>query len=201
MPAMSRVVRVVLVLCVLAGSRPAWGQSTGTPAFLAPYRAARTTELGATLSDPGEGVAIEGFYRFGTQPHDFGFRAGILDTDGTTAGLFGVDYRVRVLTHAEDMPLDGALILGLGAALSDPASIGYIPIGLSLGRRIDLEESSVSFVPYFEPVLTPTFGDRDDVLFSVGLGVDIRLSRHLDLRVGGAIGDYDGISVSLAWLR
>ncbi len=198
---MGKFLFAAVLVCGLAGTRPAWGQSTGTPAFLAPYRAARTNELGATLSDPGEGVAVEGFYRFGRQPHDFGFRAGILDTDGTTAGLFGVDYRVRVLTHDEDMPLDGALVLGVGAALSDQASVGYIPIGLSLGRRIDLEESAVSFVPYFEPLLTPTFGDREDVLFSVGLGVDVRVSEHLDLRVGGALGDYDGISVSLAWLQ
>ena len=77
-----------------------------------------------------------------------------------------------------------------------------LPVGFSMGRRVDLEGSAVSFVPYFQPVATLVFGDADsDLLFSIGLGADIKLNSQLDLRVAGAMGDMDGVSVSVAWLR
>jgi hypothetical protein len=51
-------------------------------------------------------------------------------------------------------------------------------------------------------VITPNFGDGpDDVLFGLGLGVDIALSRTFDARVSGALGDYDGVGIGLAWHR
>lgn len=200
---------VALVLGgMLAGFGQAEAQTTGMPIFQAPYRAFQHHELGVALADPGAGVALLGFYSYGSGPHDIGLRAGFHSVNRAgalggdyTALLLGADFRTRVLTHTEDFPLDGALTVGLGASIANAVTVGYVPIGLSLGRRVDLEGSSTSFVPYVQPVLTPTFGDRSDLDFSVGLGVDIRFSPRLDLRVSGGIGDNDGVSVSLAWLR
>jgi hypothetical protein len=182
---------------------PAAAQETGTPVFQAPYRAFTRSELGVSFSDPGSGVALEGFYRMGSGANDFGFRAGFWDAEGgdNTAFLIGGDFRTRVVTHTEDFPLDGALTLGFGASISDASSVGFIPVGISLGRRIELEDSETSFVPYMHPVLVPTFGDDSELLFALGLGVDIKFTRSFDLRVSGAIGDYEGIAISAAWLR
>ncbi len=177
-------------------------QTTGTPVFHAPYRAFEKSELGASISDFAD-VAVEGFYGFGSGKNDFGIRAGFASLPGDNTNLLvGADFRSRVITHTESFPLDGALTIGAGATLGDGGDVFLIPVGLSLGRRIDMENSSTSFVPYVQPVIAPAFGEDDsDVLFSVGLGVDIRLGRNFDLRFSGGIGDIDGVSISLAWVR
>jgi len=182
---------------------PLAAQSTGTPVFLAPYRAFDRTEFGGSVSDPGSGVALEGFYRLGDRKYDFGFRAGVFDGDGSvTRFLVGADFRTRVVDHTEDFPLDGAFTLGLGASFGDGVTVARIPVGVSFGRRVALEDSNVEFVPYFQPVISPVFGDIDsDVEFSLGLGVDVKLSRRFELRVSGALGDLDGIGLSIAFLR
>lgn len=178
-------------------------QSTGTPVFLAPYRSFERTEFGASLSDPGPGVAVEGFYRFGDGRYDIGLRAGVADRGRSfTQFLVGVDFRTRVIDHTEDFPLDGAFTAGVGGSFGDGFSSVFVPFGLSLGRRIELEDSKTAFVPYFHPVLAPRLGDGDgDLLFGLGLGVDISLSRKFDIRVSGALGDYDGVAVSFAVVR
>ena len=195
--------RKLVLIAVLLAPASAAAQSTGTPVFAAPYRAFTNSELGLSLSDPGNGLALEGFYKIGQKTWDLGLRGGFWDINGgSTAILLGVDGRTRVITHSESFPLDGAFTLGAGAVLVDQANTLHLPVGISLGRRVDLEGSSVSFVPYFQPVLTPVFGSGfSDVLFSVGLGADIRVNRQLDLRVSGAIGDMDGVAISFAWLR
>lgn len=180
-------------------------QSTATPVFLAPYRAFQRIEYGASLSDPGSGIAVEGFYRFGSKKYDIGFRGGFADTDpGRTQFLAGVDFRTRVIDQSDDFPLDGAVTAGIGGRFGDGESQAYIPVGLSLGRRVELENSTVEFTPYFHPVLAPTFGDGSydsGLLFGLGLGVDFSFNKKFELRVSGALGDYNGIGISFAMLR
>jgi len=195
--------RKLALLAVLLAPVSVAAQSTGTPVFAAPYRAFTNSEFGASVSDPGNGLALEGFYKFGHQKWDVGFRAGFWDTDGgSTPILFGIDGRTRVISHNQSFPLDGALTLGAGTILVEDVSVFQIPVGISLGRRLDLDGSEVSFVPYFQPVLTPVFGEGDsDILFSVGIGVDAKVSPKLDLRISGALGDYEGVGFSIAWLH
>lgn len=180
-------------------------QSTGTPVFEAPYRAFVRSEAGVSLSEPpGSGVALEGFYRMGSHAWDIGFRGGFdsPNNGGNTALLLGVDGRTRVLTHDEGFPLDGALTLGFGGRFVSGGSELLIPVGLSMGRRLDVEGSSMSFVPYVHPVLTPVFASGHSELdFTLGLGVDWRITRTVDLRVAGGIGDLDGVSLSAAFLH
>jgi hypothetical protein len=182
---------------------PLVGQTTGTPVFLGPYRAFERVEYGASVSDPGAGFAIEGFYRFGRTRYDFGFRGGFADADpGETRFLAGVDFRTRVVDHSIDFPLDGALTVGIGADFGDGSTNARIPVGLSLGRRVELEGTSVQFVPYAHPVVAPGFGEGDSHLdFGLGLGVDITFSRRFELRVSGALGDYEGVGISFAFIR
>ena len=195
--------RKLVMLAVLLAPATAAAQSTTMPVFAAPYRAFANSEIGVSLSDPGAGMGVEGFYKYGHQTWDIGFRGGFWDTDaGSTPLLLGVDARTRVLTHNADFPLDGALTVGVGAVLADGGNIFHVPVGLSLGRRVDLEGSTVSFVPYFQPVLGLILSDgNNDFAFGVGLGADIRLNPKLDLRFSGGLGDYEGVSISVAWLR
>lgn len=179
-------------------------QSTGTPIYQAPYRPFATSEFAVSLSDPGNGFALEGSYRTVFNPTmDIGFRGGLADggRGAKSALLVGTDFRARIMDHNESFPLDGSLTLGIGMASGDGYTVGYVPIGFSMGRRIIVEGSSVSLVPYVHPVLTPRFGDADGADFSIGFGVDARINARLDLRFSAAIGDRDGIGFTVAWLR
>ena len=197
----------ILAVALLAGvAGAASAQETGTPIFKAPYRAFTSHEIGVSLSDPGEGVslALEGFYRYGQGANDFSLRGGFADLNGSggTRVLLGGDFRTQVVSYSESFPLDGSLTLGLGANVGDGRDAYYVPIGISLGRRFELEGSSTIFVPYAHPVIVPTFGGGEsDVNFALGLGVDIRFSEQWAIRASGGLGDIDGVGVSVAYLR
>lgn len=192
----------VMVGLTLLVSGEAAAQTVGTPVFMAPYRAFTKYEFGGYISDPsGADWALEGFYRYGWNKNDVGFRLGVVDAGDTDRLLAGVDFRSRLVSHSESFPLDGALTLGLGGAFGD-GSVFYIPVGFSLGRRLDLENSKVSFVPYVQPTLTPVFGSGDsDLLFTLGLGVDVRVAAQLDLRFTAGLGDQDGIGFGISFLH
>ena len=110
--------RPALVMIVLsAGSAASLAaQATGTPSYNAPYRAFTRSEFGAVISFPdGGGTAFEGAYRMASGKFDLGFRGGIFSPDGGDSQLLlGAEARQRVVTHTEDFPLDGAMILGIG---------------------------------------------------------------------------------------
>ena len=193
-----------LVLLLLLAA-PLAAQSTGTPVFHAPYRVFDRYEIGGNVSDAGN-IAIEGFY--GWSPSrarwDLALRAGIQDNEGSccTALLVGLDAHFRVIDQNEDFPLDGALISGVGAHLRSGGSRLFIPIGISLGRRVNFSNSTASIVPYAEPVLVPTFGSGDsDVLVALGLGADLRFNRRFELRAAIGIGDIEHFSIGFAVAR
>ena len=203
---MSRRLVVALVAATVGLAGPAVGQTTGMPSFNAPYRAFADQEFGATLSFPEtDGLAIEGQYRFGARTWDIGFRGGILDPDGPadTRILLGAEFRNRVITHTRDFPLDGAVVLGIGAQLVEDFSRVIIPGGLSLGRRLDVEDSDVSIVPYAQPTLFLTTGNNQDteLNFALGFGADFRLSSAFDARLSFGLGDIEGIAISAVWVR
>ncbi len=179
-------------------------QETFTPVFHAPYRAFQNHEFGASLSDPEfASVALEGFYRYGQGPNDFGVRLGFADAEvGDAIILVGGNFRTRVLSYSESFPLDGALTLGLGGLFGEGDDIFAIPLGLSLGRRFDLEGSNTTFVPFVHPVIVPTFGGGDDdVNFALGLGVNVNFSERWAVRASGGLGDIEGVGISVAYVR
>ncbi|HEU4697887.1 MAG TPA: outer membrane beta-barrel protein [Gemmatimonadales bacterium] len=185
---------------------PAMAQETATPMYKAPYRGFTNYEFGGDLSFPdGTDFALEGFYQFANGPHDFGLRAGVLKCgDGCTQFNVGGNFRTRVLRASQQFPLDGALTVGFGGRFGEGQTNFIVPVGVSLGRQLRLENSTVRFTPFIHPVIAPVFGDgEDDVDFGVGLGVDIMFSRYLTARVSGGIGDniLQGIGIGLAFTR
>jgi hypothetical protein len=197
-----RVLPVVVSLgCAIPAAVAA--QATGTPTFNAPYRAFNNSEFGLLISFPnGGGTAFEGVYRVSSDRFDIGFRGGMFDPSGAGSAvlLVGAEARERVLTHSQDFPLDGALILGLGGNFVSSNSQLIIPVGLSLGRRLDTQ-SSVSIVPYVQPTMFLTVDRGSSALFALGLGSDFRLSRTFDLRVSAGLGDVEGVSIGAVWVH
>ena len=195
----------LLVLVGVCALSQAAGQATGMPSFNAPYRAFTRSEIGLVLSFPnGGGTAFEGVYRMASGKFDLGFRGGMFDPGGagSTTLLLGAEARERVFTHTVDFPLDGALILGVGGAFVSGSSALFVPVGLSLGRRIDPQGSTVSIVPYVQPTGILVAGNgNSQFLFTLGLGADFRLSPRFDARISAGLGDLEGVSLSAVWVH
>src|SRR3990172_6713919 len=198
------VASLLLAALVRAGAKAASAQATGTTTFNAPYRAFQRSEIGVLMSFPsGGGTAVEGAYRRAGGKFDLGFKAGFLDPDGPgdVIVLLGAEARQRVITHTVDFPLDGALILGVGGNFVSNNSALVVPVGLSLGRRVDPQGSTVSIVPYVQPTLFLLAGNNvaDHVQFALGLGADFRLSRAFDARLSAGLVDNEGVSIGAVW--
>jgi hypothetical protein len=198
----------LLVTCFVAlAAGEVAAQETGTPMFKAPYRAFTSHEFGAAFSDPGEGVsfALEGFYSYGSGTNDFGLRAGLADPEGPgdVRILLGGNFRARVLSYSESFPLDGALTVGAGLNIGDGDDLIYLPVGLTVGRRFELEGSKTTFTPYVHPTLVPVLGASggSDVGFALGLGVDMRLGQNWAARVSGGVGDLEGVGLALTYIQ
>jgi hypothetical protein len=180
-------------------------QSTGLPSFNAPYRAFSRSEIGLVLSFPnGGGTAFEGAFRKSSGKFDIGFRGGIFTPggNGNSRLLLGAEARERVVTHTDDFPLDGALIVGFGGQFASGSSFAVIPVGLSLGRRVDPKDSKISIVPYVQPTGLLVAGNgTSDFLFALGLGADFRLSPRFDARLSAGLGDLEGVSLSAVWVH
>ena len=198
----------LLVTCFVAlAAGEVAAQETGTPMFKAPYRAFTSHEFGAAFSDPGEGVsfALEGFYSYGSGTNDFGLRAGLADPEGPgdVRILLGGNFRTRVLSYSESFPLDGALTVGAGLNIGDGDDLIYLPVGLTVGRRFELEGSKTTFTPYVHPTLVPVLGASggSDVGFALGLGVDMRLGQNWAVGVSGGLGDLEGVGIGLTYIQ
>jgi hypothetical protein len=115
--------------------------------------------------------------------------------------LVGVDARIP-LVNEERFPLRGALIVGAGLDVSGGVTL-WVPLGLSFGRRLNVEKSAVRLVPYVQPTVFFT-SSGSGVGAGLGLGLDLRLSPAFEFRVSGGFGTGgapEGVAVSAVWLR
>lgn len=179
-------------------------QETGTPVFHAPYRPFATHEIGASASFVrSEQTGFEGSYRRGFGTVDLALRAGWMILDGGTDGfVLGLDGRVALISELS-FPLRAALVTGVGLDFRNGTGV-WVPVGLSLGRRLTVEHSAVRLVPYLQPTLVFTSVTADDVGFGLGLGLDLRLSPGFEIRVSGSFGtdaSPEGVAVSAVWLK
>ncbi len=176
-------------------------QATGTPTFFAPTRGFGNTEVGVSVSGGGGSgvVGVEGRYGFSLSRSDISMRAGYVDGGDAGSGNFvaGVGARIPVIRHDRSFPLDGALIFGVGHSFSDPGGETFVPLGLSLGRRVVVDGNDLQLTPYVQP--TVIF--QSDSAFGFGLGLDIHIRSLPDIRLNWGTEDLDGFAVSLFWPR
>jgi hypothetical protein len=180
-------------------------QATLTPSFSAPHRAFVRSEFGGIVSFPDGGTAYEGAYRFGSARLDLGLRGGLLDPVGPAGSwmLAGFEGRARMITHGRDFPLDGSLVFGAGGRFRSGQSRFSFPFGLSLGRRVNIEQSRASLTPYVQPTVFLRGGNNvdTDVIFTMGIGANLRLSGTFDTRLSVGLGDVRGVSLGAVWVH
>ena len=190
----------ILFMSVLAAEGVS-AQATGTPTFFAPTRGFGDTEVGLSVSGGrgSGGIGVEGRFGFLLNRADISLRAGYVDNGGGGSGSFvaGAEARIPVIGHDRPLPLDGALIFGLGHSFSDPGGETFVPLGLSLGRRVVLDGQDLQLTPYVQP--TVIF--KRDSAFGFGLGLDVHIQGVPDIRLNWAFGDLKGFAFSLFWAR
>lgn len=185
----------------------AQAQPTGTPTFQGPYYSFARSEFGAIVSFPsGPSTGLEGVYRFVTQRIPVGVQGGFLVPEGPADAVFliGVEAKPRVISHTENFPADGSLVFGIGGNFGGGAENFLFPIGISFGRRLQVEDSDVSIVPFVQPMGWLVAGDSaDHFFFALGAGAEFDLTPAFDLRVAVGVGEdeVEGISLSAVWQR
>jgi hypothetical protein len=194
---------VTLAFCL--STADAHGQPTGTTTFQGPYSSFARGEFGGILSFPdGSSTALEGMYRFTAGRTAVSIQGGFLLPEGPADAVFlvGIEAKPLVVSRTQNFPLDGSLVFGIGGNFGNGAENILFPIGITFGRRLQLEDSEVSIVPFVEPMGWLVAGDATDhFAFSLGAGAEFELTRAFDIRVAFGLGDVDGISFSAVWKR
>jgi hypothetical protein len=193
-------VRIAGLFLAIAASQPLAAQATGLPTFYAPRRAFGSSELGVTLSRPGgNAIALEGRVGARLERADINFRAGFVDPggNGDASVLIGVEARIPVLGHSSTFPLDGSFIVGAGHRFDPGGGQTFVPLGLSLGRRLLLDGTALQLTPYLQPTMILI----DDPFFAMGLGLDLKIRGIPEIRFNSSVGDMEGHSIGLFWAR
>lgn len=203
---MLRKTLILIAAALVVSAGAAYAQATLTPSFNAPRRPFVRSEFGGVVSFPSPGgTAYEGMYRVGSGKLDLGLRGGIIDFQGGAASqmLAGFEGRARLLSHGRDFPLDGSVIFGGGGRFASGLNRFSFPLGLTLGRRVGFEGSTFSLMPYAQPTAFLRGGNNinTDMLYTLGLGADLRFGGALDARLGVGLGDVEGVSLGAVWIH
>ncbi len=155
---------------------------------------------------------MEGFYSYGKGPYDFSIRGGWSELSdetfsGTKSGAAPAFSWAEISGPALSNTVRASPWMERSPSASAPTWVMammpiYVPVGFSLGRRFDLENSKTTFTPYAHPVIVPTFGGGDsNVDFALGLGVDMRFSQNFGVRVSGGVGDIEGLGIAATYIK
>lgn len=198
---MKRTVFGVLVLLFAAASGLK-AQDWESPSFMPPRPG---SDLGLYVVDgDASNVGFQGIWRQ-TGPN-LGLRLGFLDAPDDYLTL-GVETWGNIILEGADFPLDLSWTVGGGARIDGVTTVS-VPVGVSIGRTLDLSsESDVSMQLYGHPRLALVFfenpaGDLElDLDGRFDLGADFYFNRNLTLKFGASLGDWDAIGIGVAWRR
>ena len=194
---------VVVALAAVVPSRVA-AQSGLAPSYSAPVRPFERSEIGVliTFPDPG-GIGWEGTYRAVSGAFDVGIRGGIYDPGvGPSSTLARFEARSQVVRHKGLHLFDAAVVFAASGEFRSGATRFSVPIGFSVGRRIR-GNRPLSLMPYIQPtaLLHGGQGMPTRLLVGIGVGADLRLFNHVDLRLSSAVGQLHGASLGVVLLR
>lgn len=172
-----------------------------TPSFLPPRPG---DDIGIYLSDvEGADFSLQGIWRQGGNLN-LGVRLGYLDRSNDGAIVVAAESWGLVARAGNQLPVDLAWTLGVGAAFDDNTVL-EVPLGLTIGRVLQLD--GLTLQPYGHPrialFIAPDSGDEVDLRALFDLGVDAVVSDSWKLRVGATLGAIDaaGIGLAYTWTR
>lgn len=201
---MRKTVIGAVVLLMLGAASSANAQDVPSvwdaPSFLGPRPG---SDIGVYLVDgEGSSFGLHGLWRT-DESMNLGLRVGYLDTAGDGILLFGAETWGDVLLESTDFPLDLTWTAGVGAWVDGSTTVS-VPVGLSIGKTLELEDSPIAIQLYGHPRLALVIfenvnNDLDlDLDGQFDLGSDIFLSPDVTLRVAASLGRFDALGIGLA---
>lgn len=192
-------VLLVPFLTVLAAARPAAGQAWDVPSFMPPHP---VDELGVFVLDPPfSDIGLVGLWR---QSGDLGLgvRVGILDREFDGAAfVVGSEFFTPLLRPALGSPFEALLVLGAGATF-DEGILARVPLGVSIGARLENAAGDAALTPYVHPrlgleILADEGDSVTELAFMVDFGLDVEVTRSVTARaaytwVTGGVDDVFG---------
>lgn len=204
---MKQILIGTVLLLLAAGVTTASAQDVptlwDTPSFMGPRPG---SDVGVYLLD-GDlyDLGLQGIWRTSGSTN-LGLRLGFLDTPGDEIITLGAETWGDIAVQDADFPLDLSWTLGAGAWVNGSTVFG-VPLGVAIGRTIDIEDSDVSFQVYGHPRLGFVFYENaaDDLELDLDatfdIGADVYLSSGLAIEVAASLGDFDALGIGLAWRR
>ena len=174
----------------------------GNDVTVAPFVAA-LHEFGADVILVGHDHLYERFapqLPDGTADADGGIRQFVVGTGGRSLYSFGTPQPNSEVRYNATYGVI-KLVLGVGGRFVSGGSELIVPIGVSLGRRVNPQGSTISIVPYVQPTLFIVAGNGSDVAFALGLGADFRFTPRFDGRLSAGLGDLEGVSLGFVWVH
>jgi opacity protein-like surface antigen len=206
---------VAVAIAITLGSAPLQAQAWSYPAMQIPTTSTRDY-LGALVSASGTSVLAQWREGINAEMH-VGVDAGIADfgSGRSSLGLFAAGNVGRQLVRARsDVPVDLLLTGGIGLALGDGFRTLRIPVGISAGRRFDLD-GGMALTPFLHPRASLDFssvslgGGRrasdNTVSLDFDIGVDWELNKNVSFRAAGLFTGSDfstsdnGFAIGLVW--
>lgn len=203
----------VLAACLagigcLAGTAAA--QVYDVPTFRTPYG---ETGLGLhlVLQNDADDVGVLGTWRRSGSDIVLGVRAGLLEADGDLGLMVGMEVGRQFVQANEEFPLDVAWASGVGVGTVPDRDVTLlrVPIGISIGRRVQLDDGGTFITPYAHPRLAvdilffdagPGEDDtRSELNADIDLGLDIELSPQVTFRFAVTVGENEAIGLGLAF--
>ncbi|HUH14194.1 MAG TPA: hypothetical protein VMK65_13850 [Longimicrobiales bacterium] len=190
---------VLLSLPGAAAAQAAWD----TPSFLPP---APGDDIGAYYVQPdASDWGVVGIWR--QQGNlNLGARLGVVQPSFGGADLMwmaGGESWGTLLAAGAQLPVNVAWTLGFGASFGNGVTFARVPVGVSIGRWLDL--GGLAIQPYAHPrlgldIYAPDEGDSEtELAFLADLGVDLALGSALTVRAGISLGDADAVGVGVAY--
>lgn len=195
---MTRAIAVILISLFMASEARA---QYDTPSFLPPRPG---DDIGIYLSDiEGADFSLQGIWRQGGNLN-LGVRLGYIDFRNDGAIVVAAESWGLVARAGNQLPVDLAWTLGVGAAFDDDTVL-EVPLGLTIGRVLQLD--ALTLQPYAHPrialFIAPDANDEVRLRGLFDLGVDAVVSDSWKLRVGATLGAIDAVGLGLAytWTR
>lgn len=136
---------------------------------------------------------------------NLGLRLGYIDGFGDGALAVGAESWDLMVEGGADFPVDVGWTLGAGAVFNGGTRV-EIPVGLTLGRVLDLDPVSLQVYghPRLGLFIAPEAANDEVALKALfDLGVDAMLQENLKLRIGATMGYINAVGIGLAvrWTR
>lgn len=168
--------------------------------FLSPYAG---NEVGGYLTFPSSGdLGIQGIWRE-QGSLNMGVRGGLARTGGgaPTILLVGAE-AYGAIGQRSSNTLDINWVTGLGATFRGHYSNLRIPLGVSVGKRLELP--ALALTPYLLPRLAYQLeavdsNTRSTLNFELDLGLDLTLASSVTFRAVGTVGAWDDFGLGIAF--